>query len=170
MKNKKFNIKKQQVLLELEDKLGTNYNFIVLSNSGLEAEETNKLRREAYNKSVVVKHIPNRLLRVFLDQKHIPNKADELKGQNLLILSNSFADCIGFLNSLPANLQKKLELKYVQDKLSSLSKGSSINFIKSVNSDKDIKAKFLGVLKSPIVKFVKLLNYLGEKYATINKE
>lgn len=162
---------KSQVIGELAETLSNNAVIYLADIEALDAEETSKLRRLCFNRSIELKVVKNKLLQKAMEQvsdKNFDDMYPVLKGNTSLLLSE--------VGNVPAKLIKEfrknsdkpvLKAAYVEE---SVYVGDEmLDALVNLKSKDELVADVIALLQSPAKKVISQLQSGNDKLAGIVK-
>ena len=156
---------KAQILESISAQLAETPNFYITDISGLNAENTSKLRRECFEKNIKLVVVKNTLFHKALEalnSEEVAQVYPALEGPTAIAISKEDATAparilFGFAKTADA-LQLKsgvVEGTYYDEK--------GIQVIATIPSREELLSKFLGSIQSPVTNFARVIKQIAEK-------
>lgn len=161
---------KQEIVLELKEKLNAHNSFYITDTSDLTVAEINKIRRKCFEKGISIRVAKNTLIRKAMEQTG--NDYSELFG----VLKGTSAIMFSEVGNAPAKLIKELRkdgpkplLKGASIDLSFYTGDNQLDALVNLKSKEELVGDIIGLLQSPAKNVVSALSSGGGKLAGIVK-
>ncbi len=161
---------KQEIVLELTEKLSAHNSFYITDTSDLTVAQINKIRRKCFEKGIGFRVAKNTLIRKAMEQtgNDYSELFDVLKGTSAIMFSE--------VGNAPAKLIKELR----KDSPKPILKGASIDMdfyigdnqidaLVNLKSREELIGDIIGILQSPAKNVISALSSGGGKLAGIVK-
>jgi large subunit ribosomal protein L10 len=161
---------KTAIIENLAEQLQQTPHFYIADISGLNAENTTKLRRECFERKVKLVVVKNTLLQKALEKNNFaePDLYTTLSGPTSVMLTE--------VANVPARLIKEFGQKYGKPELKSAYVqeclyigASTLDTLVSVKSREELIGDIIGMLQSPVQNVLSALQSGGQKIAGIVK-
>lgn len=155
---------KSQIVETITERLNSNQHFYLTDISGLNAEDTSKLRRKCFEQDIQLMVVKNTLLKRALEQTdgEYGNILDILKTSTSIMFSNT--------GNAPAKLIKELRKKAEKPVLKGAFVEESIyigddqlDTLTNIKSKNELLGDLVGLLQSPMKNVVSQLQSSGNK-------
>ena len=152
---------KSKFVEEIKEKINGKASLIVVHYQGMTVQQMGSLRGEMHKSGVSLQIVKNRLMKIAIQNSDFEKIADKFTGPVAIAFADDSISAAKVLSKFAkTNEHLKIIAGVVDNELVDISK---IEYLASIPSLDEVRAKIIGLISAPASKVARVLNIYGSK-------